>query len=140
MSVNKYNNEGYYDPTAYEAMTEIVREDKKKAYRPLVFICSPFAGDAERNLEKACCYSKYAVRQGAIPFAPHLIYPQFLNDNDKAQRDLGIFFGLVLMGKCDQLWVFGKRISSGMQTEISKAKKRGMPIRYFSEQCEELMP
>lgn len=140
MGVNKYNSEGYYDPTAYEAMTEIVREDKEKAYRPLVFICSPLAGDVERNQEKARRYSRFAVEQGAIPFAPHLLYPQFLDENDKAQRDLGIFFGLVLMSKCDQLWVFGERISQGMQMEIAKARKRNMTIRYFSDQCEELMP
>lgn len=140
MGVNKYNSEGYYDPTTYEALTRITHEEKKKAYRPLVFICSPFAGDVDRNLENARCYSRFAVKQGAIPFAPHLLYPQILDDSDKAQRSIGIFFGLVIMGKCEQLWVFGSEISSGMQTEIAKAKKRGMPIRYFNNQCEELMP
>ena len=29
MGVNKYNAEGYYDPTAYEALTRIERESKK---------------------------------------------------------------------------------------------------------------
>lgn len=140
MGVNKYNKEGYYDSTAYEAMTGIVREDKKKGYRPLVFICSPLAGDIEGNLENVRRYSKFAVREGAIPFAPHLLYPQILDEEDKSQRNLGIFFGLVVMGKCDQLWVFGDHISSGMNVEIMKAKKRGMPIRYFSSQCEEMRP
>ena len=140
MGVNKYNSEGYYDPTTYEALSKVTREEKQKAYRPLVFICSPFAGDVVQNLENARRYSKYAVKQGAIPFAPHLLYPQILDDSDKAQRSIGIFFGLVIMGKCDQLWVFGEHISNGMQTEIDKAKKRGMPIRYFNNQCEELMP
>ena len=35
-------------------------------------------------------------------------------------------------------WVFGSTISKGMAAEIEKAEKRDMPIRYFTEQCEEV--
>ena len=28
MGINKFNVEGYYDPTAYEAMTNIIKEEK----------------------------------------------------------------------------------------------------------------
>lgn len=139
MGVSKLNSEGYHDPTAYEALTAVDKEARKKPYRPLVFICSPLAGDVERNLENARRYSRYAVEQGAIPLAPHLLFPQFLDDGDKMQRDLGIFFGLVLMGKCDGMWVFGETPSSGMKMEIVKANKRGLPIRYFNEQCQEVV-
>ena len=51
--VNLYNAEGYLDPTAYEALTRIEREAKKTAFRPLVFISSPFAGDTRRNTKRA---------------------------------------------------------------------------------------
>ena len=135
--MNKYNAEGYYDPTAYAALMAVEKEAKKKPYRPLVFICSPLAGDFENNLSNARRYSRYAVKQGAIPVAPHLLFPQFMDDGDKAQRDLGIFFGLVLMGKCDEMWVFGSSFSQGMKIEITKAKKRGLRIRYYNDQCEE---
>lgn len=138
MGINKYNSEGYHDPTVHGALTEIDREEKQKAYRPLVFICSPFAGDVENNLKNARRYSRFAVSNGAIPFAPHLLYPQFLDDRDKAQRSLGIFFGLVLLGKCDQMWVFGSEISKGMRLEIDKARKRGIPIRFWSDDCREV--
>lgn len=140
MGVSKLNSEGYHDPTAYEALSAIGKEAKKKPYRPLVFICSPLAGDVERNLENARRYSKYAVEQGAIPLAPHLLFPQFMDDHDKAQRDLGIFFGLVLMGKCDGMWVFGSVLSQGMKLEILKAQKRGLPIKFFNDKCEEVPP
>jgi hypothetical protein len=33
---------------------------------------------------------------------------------------------------------FGERISEGMALEIAKAKRRGMPIRYFNHKCEEV--
>ena len=54
--VNRYNGEGYADPTTYEALTRIEREAKKTAYRPLVFISSPYAGDTGRNAERAHGY------------------------------------------------------------------------------------
>lgn len=45
MSVDKFNSEGYYDPTAYEAMSISEKEERAlRAFRPIVYICSPFAG------------------------------------------------------------------------------------------------
>lgn len=52
--MDKYNSEGYPDPTAYEALTAVAKsEDPEKTYRPLVYLASPFAGDTERNIERA---------------------------------------------------------------------------------------
>ena len=146
--MNKYNSEGYPDPTAYEALTAVHKEQKsqKKIYRPLVFLCSPLAtgvrltGNVEQNIENARRYSKFTVEQGAIPLAPHLLFPQFMDDGNRAQRELGIFFGLVLLGKCDEVWAFGGTVSEGMRREIAKAKKRGIPIKYWSDECEEVLP
>ena len=140
MGISKYNSEGYSDPTSHAALSGIRREERaaKRAYRPLVYICSPFAGDTEGNAEKARRYSRFAVKNGAIPFAPHLLFPQFLDDGKPAERAIGMFMGMVLLGKCEQLWVFGSTISKGMAAEIEKAEKRDMPIRYFTEQCEEV--
>jgi hypothetical protein len=136
MNIDKFNNEGYADPTPYQAMKSI--ESYFKAYRPLVYIASPFTGDTERNIRKAQGYCRLAVSKGYIPLAPHLLYPQFMEDKDWQERELGLRFALILLGKCDELWVFGDRISSGMAREITKAKKRSMPIRYFNTRCEEV--
>lgn len=70
--------------------------------------------------------------------AVHLLFPQFTEETDPAQRRLGIFFGLVLQSKCREVWVFGRNITKGMAVEIEKAKERGLPIRYFTEQCGEV--
>lgn len=111
---------------------------KEKRYRPLVYICSPFAGDTEHNIIRALGYCRFAVSKGYIPLAPHLHYPQFMDDGNREERDLGLNFALVLLSKCDELWVFGHRVSDGMAREISKAKKQGIPIRHFTEKCEEV--
>jgi len=137
--MDRYNAEGYLDLTAYEALTAVAKtETPLKLYRPLVYVASPFAGDTEYNISKARGYCRFAVSKGCIPLAPHLLYPQFMDDGDREERELGLFFALVLLGKCDELWVFGEKISKGMAAEIAKAKKRGMPIKYFNHKCEVL--
>jgi len=130
MSISKFNAEGYYDPTPYEAL--------KKKYMPLVYIASPFSGDVETNIERAKRYCRFAISKGCIPLAPHLHYPRFLDDGDIEERELGLHFALILLGKCEQLWVFGEA-SQGMADEIAKAERRKMPIKYFDTKCEEVL-
>lgn len=139
MSIDKYNAEGYYDPTAYEAMTIIEKEERAlRTFRPIVYLCSPYAGDTESNIKAAQKYSRFAVSKGYIPIAPHLLFPQFMNDADPAERKLGLFFGNALMSKCSEVWVFGERISAGMEAEIKRAQWKNYRLRYFNESCEEV--
>lgn len=139
MSIDKYNSERYYDPTAYEALTKIEQEAKAlRAFRPVVYICSPLAGDTVRNQENARTYCRFAVEAGCIPIAPHIYFTQFMNDNDCKERDLALFMDIVLLSKCAELWVFGEEVTRGMGIEIEKAKRKGQLIRYFTETCEEV--
>ena len=121
MGVNMRNSEGYYDPTAYEALTKIEKEAKAlRAFRPVVYICSPLAGDMLKNQENARTYCRFAVEAGCVPIAPHIYFTQFMNDNDRRERDLALFMDIVLLSKCAELWVFGEKITSGMSIEIEK--------------------
>lgn len=135
MAISKFNSEGYYDPTTYEALSKVEREEKAARYRPLVYICSPFSGDISGNIDRARRYSRFAVESKAIPIAPHLLFPQFMDDD--AERELALFMDMVLLGKCEELWVFGELVTEGMSAEIAKAKRKNMKIRYFTEDCEE---
>ncbi len=139
MSVDIHNSEGYADPTPFQALSGIEREEKKalRAFRPIVYICSPYAGDVESNVATARKYSRFAVDKGYIPIAPHLLFPQFLNDGDPMERELGLFFGNALMSKCSEVWVFGSTISNGMAAEIKRARWKNYRLRYFSEELEE---
>lgn len=139
MSISKLNAERYYDPTAYEALTAIEQEEKAlRAFRPIVYICSPYAGDVEANVEAARKYSRFAVEQGRIPIAPHLLFTQFLNDANPRERQLGLFFGNAIMSKCSEVWVFGSNISSGMEAEIKRARWKNYRLRNFTTDCEEV--
>ena len=107
--ISLYNHEGYRDPTAYAALNSAEKAHQKKQhevrcsvyknnpYRPLVFICSPFAGDIKRNVAAARQYCKFAVSKGNIPFAPHLLFPQFLNDGNLYDRETGMVMGLAIL-------------------------------------------
>ena len=138
MSVSKFNHEGYYDPTAFEALSTIEAEERRARFRPVVYVCSPFSGDPAGNAEKARRYCRFAVDSGYAPFAPHLFFPQFLDDGIPEERELGLFMAIIMLTKCAELWVFGEQITRGMAQEIRKADSRGMIIRYFTTDCEEI--
>lgn len=141
MGINIRNSEGYLDLTSYEALTNITREEKvaaKAAFKPLVYICSPFSGDINGNIKRAQEFCRFALEKGNIPLAPHLLFPQFMDDNNEKERDLAMFMDIILMGKCQEVWVLGDVISKGMSIEIEKATKRRQPIRYFNKDFEEV--
>ncbi|MBO5320203.1 MAG: DUF4406 domain-containing protein [Ruminococcus sp.] len=139
---NKYNGEGYYSPTEYEAFIRMEKEEvaarKAAAFRPVVYICSPCSGDTEKNIENAKKYSRFAVDCHYLPITPHIYFTQFMDDDIPEERDTAIFMNWVLMSKCVELWVFGDIISTGMKAEIDRAKRKHMRIRYFTEELEEV--
>lgn len=130
------NAEGYADPTAYEAFRSIEKEEKKnKGFMPVVYICSPYAGDIESNTDAARRYCRFAVDKGAVPLAVHLLFPQFMSED--TERELALHMGEIILSKCKELWCFGDRISEGMKRELETANRRGITIRYFTEELEE---
>lgn len=142
------NSEGYPDPTSGEALSNIARQERaekrasmkqqERKYFPKVYICSPFSGDTKTNVANARRYCTFAVRLGYIPFAAHLFFPQFMPDGDPQQRELGLFMGMVYLDGCKECWVFGDTVSLGMATEIDRAKRRGITIRYFTDDLKEV--
>ena len=66
-----HNKEGYFSPTEFEAMKRIESEEKKArklaAFRPLVYICSPYRGNTNENIENARKYSRFAVYITVFP-------------------------------------------------------------------------
>lgn len=104
--------------------------------RPLIYICSPFLGEVEMNLTNARRYSRFAFKKGYTPIAPHLLFPQFMDDGNVEERRTAMEMDVSLLSLCSELWVFGDRISEGMSIEIKHAKETNIPIRYFNNNCE----
>jgi hypothetical protein len=138
----KLNPSGYKDMTAYKAIVNTDRIKRKdagiKPEPPMVFICSPFAGDIEANTAKALEYCRFAIGKGKFPIAPHCYFPRFMDDGKAAERELAMSFGLRLLYQCRELWIFGGHISEGMKREILAAKWKGIRIRRFNESMEEM--
>lgn len=104
----------------------------KKRDSPVVYICSKYSGDVERNVCMARRYSRLAVERGFIPLAPHLLLPQFISE--ETERDLAISIDLRFLSMCEELWICGSEISGGMRIEIDEARRTGMTVRRISEE------
>ena len=95
-----------------------------------VFICSPYRGDIEHNIEVARYAGHIAAVTGYVPVIPHLLYPQFLDDNSPDERILGIQLGAELLKASDMMWLIGTKI----------AKKMRIPIRCYDEKLNRITP
>jgi hypothetical protein len=100
----------------------------------LIIVESPFRGkdrfERRANLAYAarCCY--YVYEQGHVPFASHLFFPEFLDEDDPKERAAGIEGGYYLWSVADQVWFFTSRgWSTGMDRALVKAKIEEKPHR-----------
>lgn len=95
----------------------------------LLFISSPFREFQVRNIEYAKDLLKEAIDAGYVPIAPHLLYPQVLDDDNITERKIAMELCQELIKKCDAVLV-GKKygISRGMRSEIELARKLGKKI------------
>lgn len=93
-----------------------------------VYICSPYRGMPYVNTAMAKEYCRYAFEQGFLPIAPHLYFPQFMDDNNPPERDVALQMGLSLMTDCKEVWVFGDTVSEGMKLEIEYANRNNKKI------------
>ncbi len=101
----------------------------------LVYIASPYAGDVERNVAFAKDACRYAASQGCTPVAVHLLYPQFLNDRVPQEREAGLKMGRRVLAACDEFWLCGEKLSTGMRAEKAEAERLGIPIRQVPSSC-----
>ena len=98
--------------------------DTRNRDSPVVYICSRYSGDVERNTELARQYSRLAVERGCVPLTPHLLLPQFLSE--ETEREKAICLDLRFLGLCQELWVCGPEVSEGMRREIKE--ETGMTV------------
>ena len=99
----------------------------------LIYVASPYAGDIEQNTEFARKACRHVMSEGHAFFAPHLLYPQLLDDSKPQERQAGLDMGLAMLPRCDELWCYGDRISFGMHLEIEEAVRIGIPVRRVME-------
>ena len=130
----------------------IIKKPSSQIYK--IYVCSPYRPakskvrpseleayfeEINRNVENAKQYCNYIIRTSpdTLPVAPHIYLTQFLDDREEDDRNLALATDRLLVGECNQLWVFGERVSDGMAAEISEAARLGLPIRWFTTDCKE---
>ncbi|QKO02989.1 nucleoside deoxyribosyltransferase [Gordonia phage TZGordon] len=97
----------------------------------LVVIESPFAGDQERNVRYGRAAMLDSLRRGEAPYASHLIYPQVLDDTNRAERIQGMAAGFAWGVMADLVAVYcDLGVSDGMQQGVDEARRRGTPVEH----------
>lgn len=95
-----------------------------------VYIAHPVGGDVKNNAKKILKICHRVHTRRTIPVAPYLVSIQYLNDDFKRDRQLGIDANLEYFKRkiIDEVWLFGPKISTGMREEIILARKLGIPV------------
>jgi hypothetical protein len=97
----------------------------------LVILESPYEGDVEKNTAYARACMLDSLRRGEAPMVSHLLYTQVLDDNNLAEKALGIEAGLE-WGKVAELTVIYEDlgITARMTKAINRAIREGRRIEY----------
>lgn len=93
-----------------------------------VYVCHPFSDDPAGNVERVRQVSRNLVVEGVLPVAPQLYLPQVVDEAPHRERALTLC--LELLDTCDEVRVFGGRITPGMERELQHASRRGIPVHF----------
>jgi DNA polymerase-3 subunit epsilon len=129
-----YPSEAYaelLDGLHYLAAELVRRRRLERSRLRRVYVCHPFADDPAGNIERVRGLSRQLVALGVMPVAPHLYLPQLLDE--ATEREQALRFCLELVDTCDEVRVFGGRVTAGMKREVEYAKRRGIPVRFETE-------
>lgn len=98
----------------------------------IVYIAHPISGDVQGNLDKikGIIREINLTRQDIVPFAPYFIDCHCLNDFDAMERRRGIKNNTAYFtkGVIDEVWLYGHKISEGMEHEIALAESLDIPV------------
>ena len=96
----------------------------------IIYVAHPIRGDIKGNVEKVLAICREVHKAGYIPVAPYLIALQYLDDGVKEEREMGIELNQEYLrrGFVNEVWLYGDRISEGMQSEVALAIALGIPV------------
>lgn len=101
----------------------------------IAYIAHPVGGDVENNLTliREIVLKINLEEEDVVPFVPYYSDVVSMDDSNPEQRARGIKNNIHLLQFCDELRLYGDRISEGMCLEIAKAIELGIPIKIYSD-------
>jgi hypothetical protein len=102
---------------------------------PLVVVESPYAAETDRGVRSNIRYLKKCMRHSTnlqeAPFASHLLYTQFLDDDIEEERETGIKCGFAWGTEADRrVFYADKGISPGMVAGMKHSVEWDIPIEF----------
>ena len=110
----------------------LVRHRRLTAKRmPRIYICHPFADNVPVNKARLRALCHCLVERGALPVAPQLYLPEFVDEEVEQNRTRALC--LELVNTCDEVRIFGDQITDDMMRVLRYAKARDIPVRFERE-------
>ncbi len=96
--------------------------------RPIAYVCAPGKSHKDIFADYTKAYCKTLFEHGYTPFAPALLFPQFVDLNVPDQQNEAAAMNKVLLRKSRIMFVCGDHITPAMQSEMLYAKDIGITI------------
>lgn len=89
--------------------------------RKVVYIAHPLSGpDREKNIRNAMLWCAWAAKvMGVSPVATWIVLANVWTEDD---REIGLACDVAAIGRCDEIWLVGGRVSEGMRIEKEAAE------------------
>jgi hypothetical protein len=111
----------------------------------VVYVAHPLGAgaDRERNRIAAAKWVAWVGDQGVAPMADWISSRSWIilsGEWDETKREAGLKIDFALIERCDELWLVGSCVSSGMKLEAEHALDCGKPVMDFTWMRGELPP
>lgn len=90
-----------------------------------IYVCAPWR-DPNSILQFKQISNKI-IQMGHNPICWAVMYSSLLDFTDYKDRDRAATMGFMLMGACDEMWVFGAKTPSMLQ-ELELAAEKNIPV------------
>ena len=104
----------------------------------IIYIAHPVSGDVNGNIIKIISIVREInmMCPDVVQLVPYLADLYALDDNVPNERQRGIKNDIAVLksGLINEVWLYGDKISTGMQEEIKLAKELNIPIKAMSKE------
>jgi DNA-directed RNA polymerase subunit RPC12/RpoP len=122
--------EGLRCPECNTKMNLYREASETKETMKVIYMAHPVSGDVPGNIERAKRWVRYLEEQFPVAVVASWITEcEIWDDDNPEHRAAGLARDLAVLSRCEELWLVGLRISTGMAMERDHAIKKGLSVR-----------